>query len=136
LSTSESDEGARYRRTVTVSGRRTSISIETVVWDGLEDISNREELTLAEILTLIDQRRLGSSLASAVRVFVLFYFRTLADIAQPLIRAANKPSAVHESGDDALHLTPPNTLPGLMDKVLDRFTETRAELSARVRQGA
>lgn len=133
MSTSESDEGARYRRTVTVSGRRTSISIETVVWDGLEDISNREELTLAEILTLIDQRRLGSSLASAVRVFVLFYFRTLADIAQPLIRAANKPSAVQETAEAPLSLTPPNTLPGLIDKVLDRFAETRAELSARAR---
>lgn len=127
MSTSESDEGARYRRTVTVSGRRTSISIETVVWDGLEDISNREELTLAELLTLIDQRRLGSSLASAVRVFVLFYFRTLADIAQPLIRAASRPVAARDGED----LTPPNTLPGLIDKVLDRFAETRAELSAR-----
>ncbi|MFD2264788.1 ribbon-helix-helix domain-containing protein [Lacibacterium aquatile] len=134
MSTSESDEGARYRRTVTVSGRRTSISIETVVWDGLEDISNREELTLAEILTLIDQRRLGSSLASAVRVFVLFYFRTIADIAQPLIRAANKPSAAHDSDDSHVPLTPPNTLPGLLDKVLERFATTRAELTTRGRQ--
>lgn len=116
-----------------MSGRRTSISVETVVWDGLEDISNREELTLAELLTLIDQRRLGSSLASAVRVFVLFYFRSVADIAQPLIRAAHPPVMAQDDDGTRHRLTPPNTLPGLLDKVLDQFSQTRAELSARNR---
>jgi predicted DNA-binding ribbon-helix-helix protein len=132
LNTSESDEGARYRRTVTVSGRRTSISIETVIWDGLEDVSNREELTLSELLTLIDQRRLGASLASAVRVFVLFYYRTLADLAAPLLLAKQRKEAgFSDDGGDNDGLVPPNTLPGFLDSVLEHFSRTRAELSAR-----
>ena len=88
MTTSDSDEGARHRRTVIVSGRRTSISVEVAIWDALTDVCKREECTLSDLLTLVDQRRLGASLASAIRVFSIFYFRALAGLGATVPRAA------------------------------------------------
>ncbi|MEG3619975.1 ribbon-helix-helix domain-containing protein [Magnetovibrio sp. PR-2] len=65
-------------RNVTVGGRRTSLRLEHDVWDALEEICEREEMTLHEVCTLIDQRRKGSSRTAAVRAFILRYFREAA----------------------------------------------------------
>lgn len=67
-------------RNVTVGGRRTSLRLEPEMWDALDEIAEREAVTLSEICTRIDRaRRHGaSSLTAAVRVFVLSYFRAAA----------------------------------------------------------
>lgn len=72
--------GHRQRRNVTISGRRTSLCLEESIWASLNDICARENLSLTPLISLIDQRRQHESLASALRVFVLAYFRTLFDL--------------------------------------------------------
>lgn len=62
-------------RNVTVSGRRTSVRMEPLLWDSLSDIMRREQRTIHEIATLVDRRRGDSSLTAALRVFILSYFR-------------------------------------------------------------
>lgn len=62
-------------RNVTVNGRRTSLRLEGAIWDALVDICAREKLTLHQVCSLIDQRRDGTSRTSAVRAFVVTYFR-------------------------------------------------------------
>jgi len=70
--------GERVRRNVTVSGRRTSVSLEVAMWEALKELCDRERLTAAELFTLVDQKRDEASLASALRIFALTYFRLLA----------------------------------------------------------
>lgn len=70
--------GERLRRNVTVSGRRTSVSLEVAMWEALRELCDREQLTAAELFTLVDQKREEASLASALRIFALTYFRLLA----------------------------------------------------------
>jgi predicted DNA-binding ribbon-helix-helix protein len=70
--------GERLRRNVTVSGRRTSVSLEVAMWEALRELCDRERLTAAELFTLVDQKREEASLASALRIFALTYFRLLA----------------------------------------------------------
>lgn len=65
-------------RNVTINGRRTSLRLEEEFWDGLSDISQREGLTIHELCTLIDRHRHGSSRTSAVRAFIVTYFRVIA----------------------------------------------------------
>ncbi len=65
-------------RNVRVSGRRTSLRMEAVVWNALYDICTREDRTLGEICALIDQRRGRASLTAAIRVFVIAYYYRLA----------------------------------------------------------
>jgi predicted DNA-binding ribbon-helix-helix protein len=75
------DHGLRttlVSRNVTVGGRRTSLRLEPGMWDALDEIAEREEVSVSEIATLLDRRRGGSSLTAAVRVFVLSYYRAAA----------------------------------------------------------
>ena len=48
------------------------------MWEGLDEICRRETLSLSELCTMIERRRAGTSRTSAVRVFVLSYFRAAA----------------------------------------------------------
>lgn len=65
-------------RNVTVDGHRTSLRLETDVWDALDEICTRESLSVHEVCTLVEQRRTGSSRTAAVRAFILGYFRDAA----------------------------------------------------------
>jgi len=65
-------------RNVTIAGKRTSLRLEQASWEALNDICACEGLTLHEICTLIDHSRHGSSRTSAVRAFIVTYFRSLA----------------------------------------------------------
>lgn len=65
-------------RNVTVDGHRTSLRLETDVWDALEEICTRESLSVHEVCTLVEQQRIGSSRTAAVRAFILGYYREAA----------------------------------------------------------
>jgi len=65
-------------RNVTVNGHRTSIRLEQVTWDALDEICAIEGLGVHEICSMIDSQRVNSSRTSAVRTFILSYFRNAA----------------------------------------------------------
>ena len=58
------------KRSVTVAGHRTSVSIEAPFWDALRDIAQQRNTSLNELIATIDTGRAGN-LSSAIRVFVL-----------------------------------------------------------------
>ena len=55
---------------VTISGHRTSISLEDEFWDELVLISKHREVSLNELVSMIDKKR-DNNLSSAIRIFVL-----------------------------------------------------------------
>lgn len=60
------------KRSFTIRGHRTSISLETPFWDALREIAGARALSLAELVAEIDSRRGSSSgLSTAVRLYVL-----------------------------------------------------------------
>ena len=65
-------------RNVTIGRRRTSIRLEPAMWDALEEICQRENLTPHEVCGNIDNFRHASSLTAAIRVFSVKYFRAAA----------------------------------------------------------
>lgn len=65
-------------RNVYVAGKRTSMRLEAAFWEGLEEIAQRESLTVGELCNRLAERVEAvdaSNLSSAVRVYVLEYFR-------------------------------------------------------------
>ncbi len=58
------------KRSVSVSGHATSISIESAFWNILKDIAKEEEKSINHIISQIDDSRSGN-LSSALRVYVL-----------------------------------------------------------------
>ena len=66
-------------RTVTLENGRTGLRFEPEFWDALEEICARERLTLNDLVQRIE---VGSGTrTSAVRVYVLEYFRRAATAA-------------------------------------------------------
>ncbi len=65
------------KRSVTLSGHRTSVTLEAEFWDVLKVIADRRELSINALIGEIDNTRLASGdktdagLSSAIRVFVL-----------------------------------------------------------------
>jgi predicted DNA-binding ribbon-helix-helix protein len=71
---------AKQPKNVVVGGRRTSLRLEGWCWDALDDIGARERLTRNQLITVIDQRLRPEasgdvSLASSIRVFIMWYYR-------------------------------------------------------------
>lgn len=65
-------------RNVTAARGRTSMRMEPELWDALEEICLREGLSLGEVVRRIEGTKDPGGRTSAVRVFVLRYFREAA----------------------------------------------------------
>lgn len=63
------------KRSIVVAGHKTSVSLEEAFWSGMKEISASRGLTLSELVAEIDQGRHHGNLSSAIRLFVLDYFR-------------------------------------------------------------
>ena len=64
------------KRSVTIAGHRTSISIEKPFWDGLKELACSQKVSVNELVRRIDAVRGGEgNLSSAVRIYVFENFR-------------------------------------------------------------
>ena len=59
------------KRSLTIAGHRTSISLEDAFWTGLRNIADRRQQSVAALAAEIDRSRGAANLSSAIRVFVL-----------------------------------------------------------------
>jgi predicted DNA-binding ribbon-helix-helix protein len=64
------------KRTVTLNGRRSSISLEQAFWDGLKEIAVRRGVSVSKLVTGINFERQHANLSSAVRLFVLGHYQS------------------------------------------------------------
>ena len=64
------------KRSVVVAGHKTSVSLEDAFWKGLKEIAHARDLTLSELVGAIDSEREYGNLSSALRLFVLDFYRT------------------------------------------------------------
>jgi predicted DNA-binding ribbon-helix-helix protein len=62
------------KRSVVISGHRTSVSLETAFWSGLKEIAVQRGLSVNRLVESVDSGR-GSNLSSAIRVFVLQHYQ-------------------------------------------------------------
>ena len=63
---------------VVVGRRRTSVRLEPVMWEALQDIAHRHRVTLHGLVTDIDRERTASSLTAAIRVYIVDFYRAAA----------------------------------------------------------
>ena len=64
------------KRSITVSGHRTSISLEDEFWSELSLIARQKGTSLSSIIAKIDEER-DTNLSSAIRLFVLKNLRAV-----------------------------------------------------------
>ncbi len=79
--------GAPIKRSVTLAGHRTSISLEPEFWDALRDIARAKGRSVNGLIAEIDAARSSTKnatgLSSAARLFVLAWHQDKA--AQPVV---------------------------------------------------
>lgn len=63
------------KRSFSIKGHRTSISLEAPFWDALKQAADRENMSVAKLIEMIDATREAAGLSSAVRIWLLNYFR-------------------------------------------------------------
>jgi len=62
------------KRSVTIDGHKTSVSLEDAFWSALREIAMRRGMTPAELVTSIDMGREQTNLSSCLRLFVLNFY--------------------------------------------------------------
>jgi predicted DNA-binding ribbon-helix-helix protein len=63
------------KRSFSINGHHTSISLEAPFWDALKDAAAQEKVSLSELVARIDASRQSGGLSGAVRIWILNYFR-------------------------------------------------------------
>jgi predicted DNA-binding ribbon-helix-helix protein len=79
-------KSAIIKRSIVVGTHKTSVSLEDQFWGALKEIAEARKTTLANLVASIDSDRKHSNLSSAIRLFVLSFYRDQNSGPQPGIR--------------------------------------------------
>jgi predicted DNA-binding ribbon-helix-helix protein len=58
------------KRSLTIAGHRTSLSLEPEFWQALQDVARVEKKTIASLVGELDRTRGSRNLSSAIRVWL------------------------------------------------------------------
>jgi predicted DNA-binding ribbon-helix-helix protein len=73
--TALADSARPVKRSFAIKGHRTSVSMEAQFWTALHEAAALEATTPTQLVARIDAQRGTGGLSSAVRVYLLEYFR-------------------------------------------------------------
>jgi predicted DNA-binding ribbon-helix-helix protein len=63
------------KRSIVIAGHKTSVSLEDAFWQELKRIASDRQITLSDLVGMIDTDRHSGNLSSAIRLFVLDHYR-------------------------------------------------------------
>jgi predicted DNA-binding ribbon-helix-helix protein len=63
------------KRSVVISGHKTSVCLEDAFWKGLKEIAIARNRSMSDLIASIDEERKQSNLSSAIRLFILEFYR-------------------------------------------------------------
>jgi predicted DNA-binding ribbon-helix-helix protein len=81
------------KRSIVIAGHKTSVSLEDQFWEALKAISLARGISLSDQVQQIDQRRKQGNLSSAIRLFVLDYYRSNESAGSGPISDGERPAA-------------------------------------------
>ena len=64
------------KRSVILAGHKTSVSLEDAFWNALKEIARKRLMTVSDLIDMIDSQRQHGNLSSALRLFVLEFYRS------------------------------------------------------------
>lgn len=70
-------QSAVAKRSIVIRGHKTSVTLEDAFWSALRQIAQDEDYTLGALVAKIDSEREATNLSSAIRVYILEYFKAL-----------------------------------------------------------
>ncbi|MEC6999055.1 MAG: ribbon-helix-helix domain-containing protein [Pseudomonadota bacterium] len=67
------------KRSITIAGHATSISLEAPFWDAIRDIAAQQDMSAQDLIAEIDNSKRMASLSSAIRVYILSWYQDKAN---------------------------------------------------------
>ena len=67
------------KRSITIAGHATSISLEVPFWDAIRDIAAQQDMSAQDLIAEIDNSKRMASLSSAIRVYILSWYQDKAN---------------------------------------------------------
>ena len=64
------------KRSIVIAGHKTSVSLEDAFWNALKEVAAHRDMTVSELVEAIDANRRHANLSSAIRLFVLEFYRS------------------------------------------------------------
>ncbi len=64
-------QSAVRKRSIVITGHKTSVSLEDAFWSRLKEIASQRGQTISEVVGSVDVARTHTNLSSALRLFVL-----------------------------------------------------------------
>jgi predicted DNA-binding ribbon-helix-helix protein len=64
------------KRSIVIAGHKTSVSLEDAFWQTFKEIALLRHMTVSELADTVDAGRQYSNLSSAIRLFVLDFYRS------------------------------------------------------------
>ena len=71
-------KSAVIKRSVLVSGHKTSVSLEDIFWQALKELAVKKNIALCDMVDEIDKARTSANLSSALRQHVMEHFYDMA----------------------------------------------------------
>ena len=68
-------KSAVIKRSIDIAGHKTSVSLEDAFWKALKEIAGGRHMTLSDLVAAIDTSRQHRNLSSAIRLFVLEFYK-------------------------------------------------------------
>jgi predicted DNA-binding ribbon-helix-helix protein len=84
------------KRSIVIQHRKTSVSLENEFWHAFKEIARERDMNLSDLVAAVKSERQNSNLSSAVRVFVLDFYRQICQ------RTSNPCSRDLEPGDTSV----------------------------------
>jgi predicted DNA-binding ribbon-helix-helix protein len=88
------------KRSIVVSGHKTSVSLEEAFWKALKEIAAGRNLALSDLVASIDAERQHANLSSAIRLFILDFYRIQLNVATDEQNAPPDVGAARRTGSD------------------------------------
>ena len=67
------------KRSITIAGHATSISLEAPFWDAIRDIAAQQDMSAQDLIAEIYNSKRMASLSSAIRVYMLSWYQDKAN---------------------------------------------------------
>ena len=83
------------KRSIVIAGRKTSVGLEDAFWNGLKEIAKWRDETLSNLISSINADRQHANLSSAIRLYVLDFYRDQYEAGDPSIRQS--PTVSHST---------------------------------------
>ena len=67
------------KRSITILGHATSVSLGAPFWDAIRDIASQQDMSTQDLIAEIDNSKRMASLSSAIRVYILSWYQDKAN---------------------------------------------------------